>query len=136
MSILSVLAACVVLSAGVLAVLELGLRRYQHGQPAAGGCDARTARGLSLLAAVLVAAFAWGTWGISEIPLVGDVLARWFAVGVAGLLSLVAAGMAACTVLAWRQHWWTAAMRTHYSAVSLCACLLVAVAGSRDLLPW
>ncbi|GAB3425127.1 hypothetical protein [Flindersiella endophytica] len=135
MSILSVLAACVVLSAGVFAVLELGLRRHQHRQPA-GGCDARTARGLSLLAAALVAAFAWGTWAISAVPFVGDVLARWFAVGVAGLLSLVAAGMAACTVLAWRQRWWTAAMRTHYSVVSLCAGLLVAVAGSRHLLPW
>lgn len=136
MSILSVLAACVVLSAGVLAVVEFGLRRHQHGGPAGGGCDARTARGLSLLAAVLVAAFAWGTWAVSAVPFVGDLLARWFAVGVAGLLSLVAAGMAACTVLAWRQGWWSPVMRLHYSGVALSVGLLVAVAGSHHLLPW
>jgi hypothetical protein len=125
MSIVSVVAACVVLSAGVWTLCR---------DPASS--DARTARGLGIVAAVLVVAYAGGMWTIPAVPFFGGVLTRWFEVGMAGLLSLVAAGMAACTVLAWRQRWWGALARAHYSAAALAAAVLVAVARSQGLLPW
>lgn len=88
------------------------------------------------MAALLVVAFAVGVWALPAVPFLGSVLTRWFELGVAGLFSVLAAGMVACTVLAWRQRWWGAFARSHYSAAALAAAVLVAVARSQQLLPW